>query len=290
MRVIFGAPVWSSERRVGRVAAVEIEPASGRAAAIVYSADGRLGSHAHTALPRRFRYVDGRLMLAAGPQPVTDGIRADHRLLTSRTPVVAPDARARLAGVALDDDGVVREVFVKPSWWRSWWTAPLAEDAFAADGELRVISTATWRPYVDDARLLGMVQRRLLGDPVLRALDARNIEIHVDDGRVRLTGGVSTADMRARAIELARSVGGVREVRAELKTDAELTVELREAIARNPQLAGVEAAVCCGTAELRGSATYDASLLAVKIARSIPGVRDVANYLTVVSLGGRRAA
>ncbi|HXH05114.1 MAG TPA: BON domain-containing protein, partial [Vicinamibacterales bacterium] len=189
MRLIFGAPVWSSERRAGRLAALEVEPVSRQVLSVVYSADGRLGSHAHTAPPPRFRYADGRLSLVAGPQPTTPERGAQPRLLTSRTAVVAPDARGMLRGVAIEEDGTLRHAFVQSSWWRPWRAARLAEDAFAAEGELRVLSSAGWEPYVDDARLLGAIQRRLLTDPVVRALDARNIEVHVDDGQVRLTGG-----------------------------------------------------------------------------------------------------
>jgi hypothetical protein len=54
-----------------------------------------------------------------------------------------------------------------------------------------------------------------------------------------------------------------------------------ESLRSNPltAIASVDAAVFDGVAELRGFATYDGQLAAIKMARAIDGIRDVANHL-----------
>ncbi len=124
------------------------------------------------------------------------------------------------------------------------------------------------------------VRRALYGDARLRDLDAPRIRITVTaEGDVVLAGAVSTKGARDWAEQIARSVEHVRGVRNELRTDAELTRQLREMLHADPRLKALakDSVVFQGRAELRGSATYDAQLAAIKLAQSIDGVRGIEN-------------
>jgi osmotically-inducible protein OsmY len=124
------------------------------------------------------------------------------------------------------------------------------------------------------------VRRALYGDARLRDLDAPRIRIAATgEGGVILAGAVSTDEARARAEQIARSVDRVKAVRNELRTDADLTKQLREMLRADSRLQALakDSVVFQGRAELRGSATYEAQLAAIKLAQSIDGVRGVEN-------------
>lgn len=72
-----------------------------------------------------------------------------------------------------------------------------------------------WTP--DDFRLRDEVSDRLMQD---RLLDARGIEVAVDDGVVTLSGEVPGASDVDHAAMLARQAPGVRDVRNDLKVVA----------------------------------------------------------------------
>jgi osmotically-inducible protein OsmY len=121
------------------------------------------------------------------------------------------------------------------------------------------------------------VKRALDGDRRLRDFDTPRIHVTVDRDEVCLTGAVSTSEVRDLAGWVAE-VPGVSRVRNELRTDADLTKALRAALAGHPRTADLarDSIVFHGVAELRGRATYDAQLLAKKMASAIAGVHDVA--------------
>lgn len=130
------------------------------------------------------------------------------------------------------------------------------------------------------------VRRALYGDPRLRDFDAPRIEIVTEpDGRVELRGAVRDAAARELARHVTREVSGVSDVSVSLRTDADLTSELRERLKAQPRLQALAAdsVVCRGIAELRGPATYDAQLAAIKLSGSIPGVRHVENYMQLAT-------
>lgn len=78
-----------------------------------------------------------------------------------------------------------------------------------------------------DARIREEVCERLMED---RLLDARGVDVAVDDGVVTLTGEVPGASDRPHAEMLARQAPGVREVRNELRyVAAARAVERRQA-------------------------------------------------------------
>jgi osmotically-inducible protein OsmY len=126
------------------------------------------------------------------------------------------------------------------------------------------------------------VRRALYGDPRLRDLDAPRIRITANEsGDVILAGAVSTAGAREWAEHIAREVPHVTAVRNDLRIDSELTKQLRARLAADPRLQALakDSVVFQGRAELRGPATYDAQLAAIKMAKAIDGVRGVDNYM-----------
>jgi osmotically-inducible protein OsmY len=140
------------------------------------------------------------------------------------------------------------------------------------------------------------VRRALFGEPRLRDFEAPRIRITASDsGEVTLLGAVSTSDMRNLAERVARNVASVVMLRNDLRTDADVTRDLRSRLDSDPRTRGLakESVVFQGTAELRGSATYDAQLAARKMAEAIDGVRGVTNYMQVATssqtVGERRA-
>jgi hyperosmotically inducible periplasmic protein len=71
-------------------------------------------------------------------------------------------------------------------------------------------------PYsitMEDATVTAGVKTALLNDPVIGAL---KIDVHSLDGVVTLSGRVPTRDQEAAAIQLARKVQGVKDVKSEI--------------------------------------------------------------------------
>jgi osmotically-inducible protein OsmY len=146
--------------------------------------------------------------------------------------------------------------------WFQWWTREATADALE------------WR-----------VRRALMGEPRLRDVDAPRIRISASgDGAITLAGAVSTRQARGLAELVARKVEGVV-TGDDLRTDAELTIQLRSRFDSDARTRGLvkDAVVFQGTAELRGIATYDARLLARNMADAIDGVRGVVNYMQLAT-------
>ena len=71
--------------------------------------------------------------------------------------------------------------------------------------------------FVDDATVTAKVKAALIQDPVVSALD---VGVDTFKGRVQLNGFVDTAEQKARAEQIARSVNGVAEVGNKLTVKA----------------------------------------------------------------------
>ena len=69
-----------------------------------------------------------------------------------------------------------------------------------------------------DARITGAIKAKLIGDPDLSAL---KISVDTTDGVVTLAGSVSSEEKIAKAMNLALSVDGVREVLSTLQVKAD---------------------------------------------------------------------
>lgn len=74
--------------------------------------------------------------------------------------------------------------------------------------------SSTQTANLDDATIATRVRTALLNEPELKAL---GIEVQAENGVVTLVGAVPSEPQVARAVAVARTVGGVRDVRSSLK-------------------------------------------------------------------------
>lgn len=75
----------------------------------------------------------------------------------------------------------------------------------------------------DDAMITVGVKTALLNDPGIGTL---KIDVHTTQGVVTLSGTVNSREEEAAAIELARKVQGVREVKSELRIEGPAKLEI----------------------------------------------------------------
>lgn len=67
---------------------------------------------------------------------------------------------------------------------------------------------------VDDSVITGKVKAALVADPTTKA---HQIEVETFQGQVQLSGFVESTEARSRAVEIARNVEGVRDVKNSLQ-------------------------------------------------------------------------
>jgi osmotically-inducible protein OsmY len=70
---------------------------------------------------------------------------------------------------------------------------------------------------IDDSAITAKVKGKIMAD---KNLDASEIRVDTEDGRVMLSGRVETGAEKARAAEIARSVEGVTQVENDLTSPA----------------------------------------------------------------------
>ena len=121
----------------------------------------------------------------------------------------------------------------------------------------------------------------------------RQIHVETKDGVVMLRGKVDSAEAKSAALEIAKGIEGVKNVKNELQVVApskrsEVTAD-DKVVAKNvqskfkadPQLKNVKVEVNNGVVSLSGEVkSIDASAKASEVARSVAGVRSVKNDLT----------
>jgi osmotically-inducible protein OsmY len=73
---------------------------------------------------------------------------------------------------------------------------------------------ATAGRVVDDSVITGKVKSALIADPVTKA---HQINVETFQGTVQLQGWVDTSEARSRAVEIARNVDGVKDVKNSLQ-------------------------------------------------------------------------
>jgi hypothetical protein len=96
----------------------------------------------------------------------------------------------------------------------------------------RLAELPEYRP--DDEIAIDVLDRLWYDSPDLRPADLQYVEVHVRNGIVELAGHTHTEATRARIVEVARSVRGVRDVHDYLDTFESLAAAVREASARRP--------------------------------------------------------
>ena len=159
-------------------------------------------------------------------------------------------------------------------------------------------STRTQRApgeQVDDAALLTSVKSALVSNPVT---EAGEINVDVNRGTVKLSGFVDTPEEKSKAGDLARGVDGVQTVQndiavkqensstGEVIDDSVLTAKVKTALidSSDTKAHQINVETKQGVVQLSGfvdSAT--AKNAATSVARSVTGVKDVKNELSVKS-------
>lgn len=138
-----------------------------------------------------------------------------------------------------------------------------------------------------DDRIAYEVRRALQIDS---RLAEESIDVHVQDGVVRLVGYVATPDQRQIAVRIAGRLAGVRDVVDELavvprgRSDVDVTADVVVALSQRPELpiGGIDVATVDGVVHLRGTVPSEtARKVAEDTARGVDGVADVVDELLV---------
>jgi hypothetical protein len=143
MELLFGSHVRSGGRRIGYLAGVEVDAASRRVTKIVFSEDGKLGSHAHTQSIDRVRVERGAIVLgdAAGSAP---SVATDPILVSRSVRVVRQGKPAgHAAGVVVAEGGLVDAAVGRQHWWSGRYRLAAADLDLSHAGEIRARSVAS---------------------------------------------------------------------------------------------------------------------------------------------------
>jgi hyperosmotically inducible protein len=148
---------------------------------------------------------------------------------------------------------------------------------------------------IDDAMLLTSVKSALASESISNAAD---VNVTVRRGEVNLSGFVDTAKDKSSAAELARNVEGVKSVKndiavhgesstvGEVIDDSLLTAKVKTALIGSPDTKAHEIGVetKAGVVQLSGFVDNAAAVsAATAVAKSVTGVKDVKNELSVKS-------
>ncbi|MGH8243906.1 MAG: BON domain-containing protein [Steroidobacteraceae bacterium] len=149
--------------------------------------------------------------------------------------------------------------------------------------------------HVDDAALLTSVKAALVSDPVT---EAGEINVDVNRGVVKLSGFVDTPKEKSAAGDLARKVDGVQSVQndiavkkgdstaGEVIDDSILTAKVKAALIENSDTKAHQINVETKEGVVQLSGFVDdagAKAAATNVAKSVTGVKDVRNELSVKS-------
>lgn len=224
----------------------------------------------------RARAAGALLTDAEVQHTIVDTLRADVRIDASNIQVDVQNGEARLKGTV---------------------PTPLERTLAAAaanrlKGVVRVVNDLQVAPTTPrtDEQLATEIRTTLAKDPWI---DEQRITVSVVGGVAYLTGTVESPAARAYAEGDAWSVRGVVEVVNQLvvvppaaRADIEIVGDVREALARHPQIIStdIEVSAVDGTVTLRGTVhTLEQKWVAEDIARWVVGVRDVVDEITVRS-------
>lgn len=148
---------------------------------------------------------------------------------------------------------------------------------------------------VDDAALLTSVKSALAADPVT---EAGEINVDVNRGVVKLAGFVDSSNEKQKAGDIARSVDGVESVKndiavqkgdssaGEVVDDSILTAKVKAALIADSSTKAhqINVETMNGVVQLSGFVDdASAKSAATNVAKSVTGVKDVKNELSVKS-------
>ncbi len=121
----------------------------------------------------------------------------------------------------------------------------------------------------------------------------RQVHVETKDGVVMLRGKVDSTEAKSAALEIAKGIEGVKNVKNELQVvapskrsevaadDKVVAKNVQSKFKADPQLKNVKVEVNQGVVSLSGEVkSIDASAKASEVARSVAGVRSVKNDLT----------
>jgi hyperosmotically inducible protein len=146
---------------------------------------------------------------------------------------------------------------------------------------------------VDDAALLTSVKSALASDPIT---EAGEINVDVNRGIVKLSGFVDSSKEQAQAVQVARSVDGVKEVQnditvqkanestGEVIDDSILTAKVKTALIMSADTKAhqINVETKAGVVQMSGFVdSAAAKSAATTVARSVTGVKDVKNELSI---------
>jgi hyperosmotically inducible protein len=150
---------------------------------------------------------------------------------------------------------------------------------------------------IDDAALLTSVKSALVSNNVT---DAGDINVDVNRGVVKLAGFVDNAEQKSKAAEVAHNVGGVKSVQNDIAVkqgsggesageyidDSVLTAKVKAALIESPDTKAHQINVETNQGVVQLSGFVDnaaAKTAATSVAKSVNGVKDVKNELSVKS-------
>lgn len=146
---------------------------------------------------------------------------------------------------------------------------------------------------VDDAIITAKVKAKLIEDPITKA---RKIDVDTVNGVVTLTGLVESEKEINRAIEIARSVPGVKKVVNNLRVgkrsigryldDKEITARIKAKFIADPELKAlsIDVDTLNGVVTLTGVVERESQReRAVRLAKSVEGVKQVIVNIQVKS-------
>jgi osmotically-inducible protein OsmY len=135
-----------------------------------------------------------------------------------------------------------------------------------------------------DTDVKNSVYLALEKDDVLRAIENDQIDVHVKNGAIYLTGHIVNTSMQARIMNAIRTLPGILVIHNDLVLDEKLTLEVAAS------LAALEHTYDCkfftgashGVLSLNGLVSHeDVKMLAEKYAAGNPNVRGVINHVRV---------
>lgn len=147
---------------------------------------------------------------------------------------------------------------------------------------------------IDDALITAKVKAKLIEDPITKA---RKIDVDTVNGVVTLTGLVESEREINRAIEIAKSVPGVKKVVNNLRvgkrgignylSDKEITAKIKAKFIADPELKAlsIDVDTLNGVVTLTGIVERESQReRAVNLAKSVEGVKQVIVNIQVKSL------
>ena len=149
--------------------------------------------------------------------------------------------------------------------------------------------------HIDDATLLTSVKAALVQNPVT---EAGEINVDVNRGVVKLSGFVDTPKEKSAAADVARGVDGVQSVQndiavgdksstaGEVIDDSVLTAKVKTALIQSSETKAhqINVETSAGVVQLSGFVDNASQKeAATRVAKSVTGVKDVRNELSVKS-------